>query len=113
MKEHGSLDRSEFMAAYSFLARVLFTVQTPIKDVDAQCAEIEAFCEFLKGVARGDNMIDFTKEELEMIRDDLDHEMNTYRMADNDFNRKLRAKTQRMIDNYCEHEWINGTYCEK
>jgi hypothetical protein len=52
MKEHGSLDRSEFMAAYSFLARVLFTVQTPIKDVDAQCAEIEAFCEFLKGVAR-------------------------------------------------------------
>jgi len=52
IKEHGSLDRSEFMAAYSFLARVLFTVQTPIKDVDGQCAEIEAFCEFLKGVAR-------------------------------------------------------------
>ena len=52
MKEHGSLDRSEFMAAYSFLARVLFTVQTPIKDVDAQSAEIESFCEFLKGVAR-------------------------------------------------------------
>jgi hypothetical protein len=52
MKEHGSLDRSEFMAAYSFLARVLFTVQTPIKDVDAQCAEINAFCEFLKGVVR-------------------------------------------------------------
>lgn len=52
IKKHETLDRSEFMAAYSFLARVLFTVQTPIKDVDAQCAEIEAFCEFLKGVAR-------------------------------------------------------------
>jgi len=52
MKEHGALDRSEFMAVYSFLARILFTVQTPIKDVDAQCAEIDAFCEFLKGVAR-------------------------------------------------------------
>lgn len=52
MKETGSLDRAEFMAAYSFLARILFTVQTPIKDVDEQCIEIDAFCEFLKGVAR-------------------------------------------------------------
>jgi len=52
IKEHGSLDRSEFMAVYSFLARILFTVQTPIKDVDAQCVEIDAFCDFLKGVAR-------------------------------------------------------------
>ena len=52
LRENGGLDRSEFMAAYSFFARVLFTVQTPIKDVDGQCAEIEAFCEFLKGVAR-------------------------------------------------------------
>lgn len=48
-------------------------------------------------------MNDFTKEELEMIRDDLDHEMSTYKMADNDFNRNLRNKTQRMIDNYCDH----------
>lgn len=52
IKTHGSIDRAEFMAVYSFLARILFTVQTPIKDVDMQCAEIEAFCEFLKGVAR-------------------------------------------------------------
>lgn len=52
IKEHGDLDRSEFMAVYSYLARILFTIQTPIKDVDAQCTEIEAFCEFLKGVAR-------------------------------------------------------------
>lgn len=52
MRETGSLDRAEFMAAYSFLARVLFTIQTPIKDPDEQCKEIEAFCEFLKGVAR-------------------------------------------------------------
>ena len=50
--EHGALDRSEFMAVYSYLARILFTIQTPIKDVDDQCAEIDAFCEFLKGVAR-------------------------------------------------------------
>ena len=52
IKEHGDLDRAEFMAVYSYLARILFTIQTPIKDVDGQCAEIEAFCEFLKGVAR-------------------------------------------------------------
>ncbi len=52
IKKHGGLDRSEFMAVYSYLARILFTIQTPIKDVDAQCAEIDAFCEFLKGVAR-------------------------------------------------------------
>lgn len=52
IKEHDGLDRSEFMAVYSFLARILFTVQTPIKDVDAQCVEIDAFCDFLKGVAR-------------------------------------------------------------
>ncbi len=52
IKKHGELDRSEFMSVYSYLARILFTIQTPIKDVDAQCAEIEAFCEFLKGVAR-------------------------------------------------------------
>lgn len=52
IKEHGSLDRAEIMAVYSFLARILFAIQTPITDVDAQCAEIEAFCEFLKGVAR-------------------------------------------------------------
>ena len=52
IKEHNELDRSELMAVYSFLARVLFTVQTPLKDVDAQCVEIDAFCDFLKGVAR-------------------------------------------------------------
>jgi flagellar biosynthesis regulator FlaF len=52
IKQHGDLDRSEFMAAYSFLARILFTIQTPMKEVDAQCIEIDAFCEFLKGVAR-------------------------------------------------------------
>lgn len=52
IKKHGELDRSEFMAAYSFLARILFTIQTPITDVDKQCDEIDAFCEFLKGVAR-------------------------------------------------------------
>ncbi len=52
IKEHGSLDRAEFMAVYSFLARILFTIQTPLTDVDAQCNEIDAFCEFLKGVAR-------------------------------------------------------------
>jgi hypothetical protein len=52
IKEHGQIDRTELMAAYSFFARVLFTVQTPIKDVDDQCIEIDAFCDFLKGVAR-------------------------------------------------------------
>jgi hypothetical protein len=52
IKQHGTIDRSELMSVYSFLARILFTVQTPIKDVDDQCIEIDAFCDFLKGVAR-------------------------------------------------------------
>jgi hypothetical protein len=25
----------------------------------------------------------------------------------------LSHKIQEMIVNYCDHEWINGTYCEK
>ena len=52
IRTHGTIDRSELMSVYSFLLRILFTVQTQVKDVDAQCSEIDAFCEFLKGVAR-------------------------------------------------------------
>lgn len=52
IKEHGELDRSELMGVYSWLARILFTIQTPYNDIDEQCKEIAAFCEFLNGVAR-------------------------------------------------------------
>jgi hypothetical protein len=26
---------------------------------------------------------------------------------------ELYGKVESMIDNYCEHKWINATYCEK
>ena len=52
IKQNGEIDRSELIAAYSYLGRLFFTVMTPLKDVDAQCTEIDSFCEFLKGVAR-------------------------------------------------------------
>ena len=48
-------------------------------------------------------MNDFTKEELETIRDDIKHEMSISALANHDFNRNMLNKVERMIDNYCEH----------
>ena len=55
-------------------------------------------------------MNDFTKEELQDIYDAV---MDTsLAMFEN-----LPSKIDSLIDNYCEHEWINGPYgfdaCEK
>jgi hypothetical protein len=49
-------------------------------------------------------MNDFTKEELETIRDDIKHEMSISALANHDFNRNMLNKVERMIDNYCEHK---------
>ena len=57
-------------------------------------------------------MNDFTKDELEQIRDDLEFEMSMYRMANNQFNINLLNKTQRMIDNY-DADVIKVWHCEK
>lgn len=51
-------------------------------------------------------MIEFTKEELELIRSDIDRDMTNNRFGDKEFYKKLRDKIQYMIDNYCEHETL-------
>ena len=48
---------------------------------------------------------DFTKEEL--------NDMRLLVLEAGWGTRDLSYKIQSMIDNYCEHEWVNGTYCEK
>ncbi len=50
-------------------------------------------------------MNDFTKEELEALRND-------HWFCGANFP-GLYVKLTSMIDNYCDHEWVNGTYCEK
>lgn len=44
--------REELMCAFTLICSLIFTVDTPIKDVEGQCQEIDAFCEFLKLRAR-------------------------------------------------------------
>lgn len=56
-------------------------------------------------------MNDFTKEELKILY------MCTMFVTESTYSNKiydeLMKKIRSMIDNYCEHEWINATYCEK
>lgn len=65
-------------------------------------------------------MNDFTKRELEIIRNlinNLDEKMLTW----SEEVILVQSKIQWMIDNYCEHEWenyymgnmIRGIYCAK
>lgn len=53
-------------------------------------------------------MINFTKEELQLIHDDAN---NAIEMSGHDSDQvyAFRDKVKRMIDNYCDHEWKN--YC--
>ena len=53
-------------------------------------------------------MNDFTKEELE----DLESIVRHVCCWPDEILKNLGFKLQSLIDNYCEHEWING-YCEK
>ena len=65
-------------------------------------------------------MNDFTKEELT----DLHYAIRffwknraSYDLPcdEEDFTKsyELKEKLKSMIYNYCNHEWVNGTYCEK
>lgn len=56
-------------------------------------------------------MNDFTKEELQLFEWYMRKEKITPKIPYIHLN--LIRKLQLMIDNYCEHEWINATYCEK
>jgi hypothetical protein len=56
-------------------------------------------------------MNDFTKDELLALKLCIEDENLIGWTASHyeDLCRKIEA----MIDNYCEHEWINSTYCGK
>lgn len=54
IEKHGYIERHEMLCVYSQLAVILFTKQTPIKDINAQCEEIDSFCQYLKVCARED-----------------------------------------------------------
>lgn len=55
-------------------------------------------------------MNDFTKEELCAL---LYQSKEFIIKSKEPHDCKLIHKIQSMIDNYCEHKWINSTYCEK
>jgi len=46
--EKSKIERSELICAFSLICHLIFSVDTPIKDVDQQIQEIESFCHFLK-----------------------------------------------------------------
>lgn len=46
--EEYETDRSELMCAIGAISSLLFTKETPIKDLKGQYEEIDAFCNFLK-----------------------------------------------------------------
>ncbi len=52
-------------------------------------------------------MNDFTKEELKDMFTVISENYSGKELDE------LLDKIQSMIDKYCEHQWINGTYCEK
>ena len=57
-------------------------------------------------------MNDFTKDELLEIYGLLEHHYCDPEKCFNP-NPKLLLKIESMIDNYCQHEWVNATYCTK
>jgi hypothetical protein len=55
-------------------------------------------------------MNDFTKEELQIIRLDMTTYINrTPMLNESPSHKALRDKVERMIDNFCEHEWVVET----
>jgi hypothetical protein len=50
--EKNETEREELLCAFSLICSIMFTTNTPITDVEDQCKEIDAFCEFLKLRAR-------------------------------------------------------------
>lgn len=57
-------------------------------------------------------MNDFTKEELEDLYACCGGGAYDFHPLE-DWKKLLRIKIKYMIDNYCEHEWVNATYCTK
>lgn len=60
-------------------------------------------------------MNDFSKEELECLHNAIALQLRDIPMSETNAIRRseLVGKLQSMIDNYCEHQWVNSTYCEK
>jgi hypothetical protein len=60
-------------------------------------------------------MNDFTKEELKFLLcwgvDSC--EIKNVETFENNKEMDIFNKIKSMIENYCDHEWVNGTYCEK
>jgi hypothetical protein len=50
-------------------------------------------------------MNDFTKEELQELRDLLEPESDWQRLTELQY--ALRDRIQSLINNYCEHQWQN------
>ena len=51
--EKNKTDRSELICAFSAICAVIFTKDTPLKNIEDQCKEIDSFCHFLKLKAKG------------------------------------------------------------
>ncbi len=45
-------ERGELIAAISLICVMIFTKETPIKDIDKQCEEIDSFCDYIKFMSR-------------------------------------------------------------
>lgn len=46
--ENKKTERGELLCVFTILCHLMFTKQTPITDIEKQCAEVDAFCECLK-----------------------------------------------------------------
>ncbi len=50
----------------------------------------------------------FTKDELQMIIDDINNDAILHRFGNEELYKKLKNKAQYMIDNYCDHESVEN-----
>jgi hypothetical protein len=57
-------------------------------------------------------MNDFTKEELDSLLHCVDIYIDGDTLIKHHY-REISCKIQSLMDNYCEHEWMNATFCEK
>lgn len=60
-------------------------------------------------------MNEFTKQELKIIQWEINTAVNKLDMETlpSEKHSALNEKLKSMIDNYCDHDWVNGTYCTK
>jgi hypothetical protein len=50
--EKNKSTRQEMLCAMSLIFHTIFSVDTPINNIEEQCKEIDSFCEYLKFMAR-------------------------------------------------------------